>query len=104
MKYYEVDKTKDVWACAFDVDTDRGMGSIIRLIQAPILGQIIHGTFYAYKKNKDAGFQKNGVNESARQYSYTYEECVSIYNGLITKKIEKLRAAITNLEGMKIRR
>lgn len=102
MKYNEVKENTDIWACAFDVDTDRGNGSIVRLIQAPIQGQIINGTFYAYKKNNDFGLQKNGVNEASRQYAYTYQECASIYNGLITKKIEKLRATITNLEGMKI--
>lgn len=82
MKYNEVKENIDIWACAFDVDTDRWDGSIVRLIQAPILGQIIDGTFYAYRKNKDAGLQKNGVSKFSRLYAYTYQECASIYNGL----------------------
>lgn len=101
MNWNEIEPNVDVWAYAFDVDTDRWNGSIVRLKQEPVLGQVINGMFYAYKKNSHE-FQKNGVNKSARKYAHTYQECVSLYNGLITKKIEKLRAAITNLEEMKI--
>lgn len=101
MNWNEVEENVDVWACAFDVDTDRWNGSIVRLKREPVLGQIVNGRFYAYKKNS-CEFQKNGVSRSARKYAYTYQECVSLYNGLITKKIEKLRTSITNLEGMKI--
>ena len=101
MKYDEVESV-DIWACAFDVDLDRWEGSIVRLKQEPILGRIIDGYFYPYKKNIASGLQKNGVRKSARKFANTYDECVSIYNGLITKKIEKLQAAINDLEYLKI--
>lgn len=87
-----------VWACAYSTDNNR---EIMGLIQKPVYGvvdnwyedskEVYPDAFYKFKRGTEEKC-KQFVGIGAREYADTYEECVEIYNSIVKRRIEWLRA------------
>lgn len=100
-----------VWACAFDIDVDRYNQSsdIKHLYCKPVKGIVVENLdahWYDLKfaiTSKDGTPRKSGrVSLNARRFTYTYEDCVELFNSIIEEKIQYLNGKISELEEMKI--
>ena len=84
-----------IWACAYEFCNNK---ETMSLTQRPIRGMIIKRCFHTLKKNSDTEVTTKGVNFYSRKYADTYEECVSLYNSLVQKKIEWFKERIKETE------
>lgn len=105
-----------VWACAFDMDADRHKGScsITHLHCRPVKGVILaHGYDYedesgsvalwhrcefAILDKNDKPRKSGRVYLHSRRFIKTYEDCIELYNELISQKISTLLNVIVDLE------
>lgn len=82
---------KPIWAFAYTIKNDTAQRTYYSL---PVCGEINeHGVFRPYKKNGDLSGSKY-YNFNSRSYADTYEEAVEMYNELVQKRIDRLKAAI----------
>lgn len=82
---------KPIWAFAYTIKNDTAQRTYY---SSPVCGEINeHGVFHPYKKNGDLSGSKY-YNFNSRSYADTYEEAVDMYNELVQKRIDRLKAAI----------
>lgn len=98
---------KPIYGLAYSVDDDDGRN---RLRCEPVLGEVFSkhsdgcGLFYfaPYKKGTTQRCKSGVVSASSRMYADTYEEAIEMYNDLVQRRIEKLKAMITEAEEEKL--
>ncbi len=82
---------KPIWAFAYTIKHDTAQRTYYSL---PVRGEINkHGTFRPYKKKGDLSGSKY-YNFNSRSYADTYEEAAEMYDELVQKRIDRLKAAI----------
>lgn len=99
MNYKEIEENKIVWGCAFKADMDRARwrdNKIIHLKKKPVKGIIKDDYFFEVNK-KDEIIKSSKVYCYSREYAYSYQDCVKIYNNLIVEKQKELKNTIEEL-------
>lgn len=98
---------KPIYGLAYSVDDDDGRN---RLRCEPVLGEVFYkytdncGPLYfaPYKKGTTQRCKSGVVSASSRMYADTYEEAIEMYNDLVQRRIEKLKAMIAEAEEEKL--
>lgn len=91
---------KPIWAVAYDINNDTAH---VNLRCLPTLGEIVlsdppeNSRFKAYKKGSSE-FKVGWVGYNARWYADTFEEAVELYNGLVQKRIKRLKDMLIDAE------
>lgn len=93
-----VDEGRILWACAYEVNNETlHVSRYEKPVRGILKNRLPHNSYSYYNRPNFHKFAKNGecykycVHYDARQYADTYEECVEIFNELVTNRANKLQ-------------